>query len=160
MGLLWDDVDLERKTLRIRGELGKTQQERRGRVVPISEHLVEILAGWGCREGWLIETRRTGQSVRIARQREMSRSWVRSGVRKEAWEGQSHHSFRKGFVSGLRRLGADIDAIEYLVGHSAGIRGVYTDVEALSLREAVALIPNIGKAPVVVDLVGAKSAKK
>jgi len=90
----------------------------------------------------------------------MARCWERSGVRKVVWEGQTHHSFRKGFVSGLRRLGADIDAIEYLVGHSAGIRGVYTDVEALPLREAVALIPRIGDTRVVVDIVEPPNTQK
>ncbi len=46
MQLRWDDLDLAEAVLEIRRELGKTQQERRGRRVPISRHLVDELAGW------------------------------------------------------------------------------------------------------------------
>jgi integrase len=56
MKLRWSDVDLERAELTIRGELGKSAAEREGRIVPISPHLVEILSGWGVREGYLVGT--------------------------------------------------------------------------------------------------------
>ncbi|MDP2312851.1 MAG: tyrosine-type recombinase/integrase [Pseudomonadota bacterium] len=46
MGLRWADVDLARGRLTIRGELGKSRQEQRGRIVPISPHLVAILRNW------------------------------------------------------------------------------------------------------------------
>jgi len=36
--------------------------------------------------------------------------------------------------------------VEFLVGHSLGLRGVYTDPDALPLREAVELIPPLGAA--------------
>lgn len=144
MGLLWSDVDLEHAHLTVRGELGKTDAEKSGRIVPLSAHLVEELRRW--REGaagdaWILPSERTGDQSRTARQRDMVASWQRAGVRLEAWTGRSHHAFRKGFVSELRRAGADPDAIEYLVGHSLQLRGVYTDPDALPLREAVALIP-------------------
>jgi len=54
---------------------------------------------------------------------------------------QPHHAYRKGFISELKRAGADPDAVEYLVGHSLGLRGVYTDPDALPLRDAVNRIP-------------------
>jgi hypothetical protein len=47
---------------------------------------------------------------------------------------------------------ADSDAVEFLVGHSLGLRGIYTDPDALQLREAVALIPPLGDAGNVVTL--------
>lgn len=144
MRLRWDDVDLTNARLTVRGELGKTKAEKRGRIVPVSAHLVDLLAGWGRRDGWIVESLRTGPQVRVARQRDMCRAWARAVVREDAWKGQSHHAFRKGFVSGLRRAGADPDAVEYLVGHSLGLKGVYTDPDALALKEAVALIPAVG----------------
>lgn len=52
--LQWDDVHLEAAELVIRGELGKSRRERSGRVVPLCPHLVEILAGWGVRQGYVI----------------------------------------------------------------------------------------------------------
>jgi integrase len=141
MQLLWNDVDLERATLRVRPELGKSQQEQSGRVIPISQHLVSVLASWGRREGPIIpSSRKIGPRHREARARDAQRAWIRAGVREEAFR-QPHHAFRKGLISGLKRAGADADAVEYLVGHSLGLRGVYTDPDALPLREAVALIP-------------------
>jgi integrase len=112
--------------------------------VPLSSHLVGILAGWEPREGYLIPTNRQACRERMARPRDMGRAWERAGVRKAAWDGRPHHAFRKGFVSELRRAGADGDAVEVLVGHSLGLRGVYTDPDALPLREAVGLIPPLG----------------
>jgi len=34
-----------------------------------------------------------------------------------------------------------VDAVEFLVGHSLGLRGVYTDPDALPLRETLPRIP-------------------
>jgi integrase len=152
LGLRWDDVDMDEATLTIRGELGKSRQERRGRIVPLSPHLMSILAGWGKREGYLIPTNRQARRERLARPRDLGRAWDRAGVRKGAWEGRPHHAFRKGFVSELRRAGADPDVVEVLVGHSLGLRGVYTDPDALPMREAVALIPPIQESRVVLRL--------
>lgn len=133
--------DLDRATMRVRPELGKSTQERTGRTVPISQRLVAILAGWGRREGYVVESTRTGARERVARDRDMALAWARAGVRTEAWAGRPHHAFRKGFVSGLKREGADSDAVEMLIGHSLGLRGVYTDPDAIPMRAAVALAP-------------------
>lgn len=144
MGLRWSDVDLERATLSVRGELGKSRQERRGRTVPISAHLVEILRRWERRDESIVEcARQAGPREREARGRDMARAWKRAGVRPLACK-QPHHAFRKGFISELKRAGADDEAVEFLVGHSLGLRGVYTDPDALPLRSAVELIPCIG----------------
>ena len=152
MGLKWDDLDLEQATLRVRGELGKSRQERRGRIIPVSKHLVDIVSGWGRREGFVITTGRRGCRERLARPRDLDRAWARAKVREAAWKGRPHHAFRKGLVSELRRAGADADAVEYLVGHSLGLRGVYTDPDALALRQAVALIPPLTATGAVVSL--------
>lgn len=153
LGLKWGDIDMDRASLTVRGELGKSRQERRGRTIPISRHLVEILSGWGQREGFLILTSRTGIRERLARPRDMERAWKRSGARVAAYTGRPHHAFRKGFVSELRRAGADGDAVEVLVGHSLGLRGVYTDSDALPLRRAVDLIPPLPDAQPVLRMV-------
>lgn len=141
MRLLWSDVDLAAKLLTVRPELGKSDSEKRGRVVPIPSWFAAELGGWGARDGYLIASRRNGVRERQARDRDMGRAWGRAGVRPAAWEGRPHHAFRKGYVSGLKRLGADSEAVEHLVGHSAGLRGVYLDPTALPLLEAVALVP-------------------
>jgi len=151
MGLLWDDVDLKKGVLRIRGELGKTRSERQGRLIPVSRHLIEIMATWGRREGWIVPSKRKkgGERERVARSREMVAAWKRADVSPDIWRGRPHHAFRKGFSSGLKRVGADDEAVEFLLGHSLGLRGVYNDPNALPLREAVDMIPALGVGPEV-----------
>lgn len=138
MRLDWSDLDLERETLTVRPELGKTRAERVGRIVPVSSHLVAHLSGWGRREGWLFAD---GMN-RHAQSTGSTAIWKATGVRPAAWKGHPHHSFRYGFTSGLKRLGADVEAVEYLVGHAIpGVRSRYLDPAAVPLAEAVKLIP-------------------
>jgi integrase len=135
-----DDVDLEAGVLHIRPELGKSRQERRGRYVPLSPHLVAMLRKWPeDNGGWLI----TWPSLdRVANRHAMRSAWTDTGIAPAKWRGRPHHAFRKGFHTGLVAAGAHADAIDHLVGHAAiGVRGVYTDPTALPLKAAVALIP-------------------
>jgi len=152
MELRWDDLDLDDAILHVRPELGKTQQEKMGRWVPVSEHLVEVVSGWGRREGYLVPTRRGlgagHRSPRLARSRDARRAWDRAIEQydvRPAVARLPHHSFRAGFVTGLKRLGADDEAVENLVGHSLGLRGLYTDPDALPMKEAVSLIPPLSE---------------
>lgn len=145
MRLLWSDFDLEAALLTIRPELGKTRQERAGRTVPISPHLVAFLAGLGVREGWVVAPHRT---VRMASCRQIDKVWQATAVPAALWEGHPSHAFRYGFTSGLAQLGADREAVEHLVGHEvAGARSHYLDPRwALRLREAVDLVPAVNPA--------------
>ena len=144
MGLRWRDLDLDRGRLTIRGELGKSRQEQRGRIMPVSPFLLALLKTWEHADEWIVTSNRCKDRERMARARDVERGWERSGVRKEAWDGRPHHAFRKGFVSELKRAGADADAVEFLVGHSLGLRGVYIDPDALPLAAAVERIPALG----------------
>ena len=138
LALRWSDVDMERAELSIRPELGKTRAEQAGRVVPLAPVLVAEMAGWGTREGELIDW----PGTRGPSEHTVQRVWQRARVPEEVWRRRSLHAFRKGFVSGLIGLGASREAVEFLVGHSMGVRGVYTDPSALALRETVALVPD------------------
>lgn len=143
MGLRWSDVrlDLDVPILHVRPELGKSRQERRGRWVPIAPVLVRELRRWERREdGFVVGC---GRQQRVARARDAARAWERGGVDPSVCE-LPHHAFRAGFVSGLTRLGAEVEAVEYLVGHAAGIRDRYVDPDALALVEAVELVPEVG----------------
>lgn len=139
LGIRWDDLDLTARTLELRPELGKTRSERRGRRVPIAPVLADELAGWGVREGPVVDTDTDRDHYTAG----LRRGWARSGVPEDRWSGRSAHAFRKGFVTGLRLAGADRDAVEYLVGHDLGLAGVYTDAAAYRLTEAVALVPAV-----------------
>lgn len=153
MHLRWDDVDLSSATLRIRPGLqgSKSRLERRGRRVPLAPVLVDELATWGRREGWLIwspRQHRDGAENREARARDARRAWDRAGVPHELRE-LPHHAFRAGFKTGLTAAGASGEAIDYLTGHSRGINDRYVDPRALTLVDAVSRVPPFGA---VVDL--------
>lgn len=144
MQLRWEDVDLDNAEITIRGELGKSAQERTGRVIPLSPHLVEAMAGWGQREGYVLAPWRRDRhstSAHIVRcwqeAKAPERIWKEGGGRKR---GQAHHAFRKGFKTGLMRLGADRDVRDYLLGHHRGIDENY--IETLEqARDAVQQLP-------------------
>lgn len=139
MRLRREDLDLERRVLHVRPELGKSTSEQAGRAVPVSDHLVAWARALPAVEGgWLLPwtRRRPRPSMAVA-------AWRRSEVREATWKGRPHHAFRAGFYSGLRRAGAALDVVEFLVGHAPG-RAVqpYLDPDALPLRSAVELIPH------------------
>lgn len=143
--LEWSFFDLDKRLLYFPGELGKSRGERRGRVIPLSPHLVEIMATWGAREGYLIRGPRSARSrANALYYRHVRDAWAESGVRREKWL-RPTHAFRAGLQSGLKALGADDEAVRYLVGHElAGVRSRYIDAVALPLEETVALIPPLG----------------
>ena len=75
------DFDLANTTLRIRGELGKSDQKGRGRIMPVSPCLVEEFEAFGPGEGWVILSGRkaSGPRAREARARDMRCAWKRAG---------------------------------------------------------------------------------
>lgn len=177
--------DLIGDDLRIRPELGKTRQERRGRLIPVSRHLLAAIEEWPRDlDGWLVHIERTtarhaGPPKRRAWNDQTSGAWERAGVRREVWDtqptadgsrrnGHPLHAFRRGVISGLLALGADLPDVQYLVGHQL-VGGVtterYTDPAiARRLRATVDLIPPIravethgiqGGAVIALDLVAA-----
>lgn len=143
MRLRWEDVDLDDSTLTIRPELGKSKQERAGRTVPISHHLVALLRNEPLTPGWIVAPRKRERRIdsRLA-----AECWSRSGVPTKVWKGHPDHAFRYGITTGLDQLGADRDSVERLVGHAVGgARAFYLDTrQASRLRETVDLIPAVG----------------
>lgn len=131
----WEHVQLEAGYLRV--VAGKSAEEKRGRVVPLSKHLVAEMATWGLREGYVFAEAPVYKVARTA----MNRAWVRSGVRERAWKGAPFHCFRDGFLSGLKEAGADVEASKFLVGHSLGLRDRYVGEASLPLKATIALVP-------------------
>ncbi len=144
MRLRWDDIDLAGGEMQIRGELGKSNAERTGRVVPLAPVLIAEMATWGVRQGWLVAPNR---QQRVSPTPAVALAWQTAGVPRRIWgpapgrkKGNPHHGFRKGFKTGLARLGIDGDVRDYLVGHSRGVDRHYIDA-MVGAREAVALVP-------------------
>lgn len=142
MRLEWADLDTAARLLTIRPELGKSRQEQRGRVVPVSPHLIAEAAGWGKREGSLVKPDGGYPQVDT-----LHAIWERTPVPREKWR-QPLHCGRKAFKSELRRLGVAVDTLDFLTGHDRGVNRHYISDEALmaEARAAVALIPAVGQA--------------
>lgn len=134
----WRDVDMATGLLTIRPEIDKM---RTGRVVPLHPLLLDEIATWGKRVGWVVPGRSKG---RVANERGMGAAWKRAGVREGAWRGHPHHAFRRGFKTGLLEAGASADAVDYLQGHALGVRGRYVEGMRLPLAETLAMVPVIG----------------
>ena len=131
------DLDLQRHLLTI--EPGITKNKR-GRVIPVSAHLIEALDAWPRDTTWLIPSPARGRDrTRQPRPREVALAWQDAGVPEPVWRGAPHHAFRKGFKSGLLRAGAPPDAVDHLQGHViSGSRGRYIDpMVAYDLVEVV-----------------------
>ena len=106
--LRWDDVDLQGGRLRVRPELGKSALEKRGRVVPVSSHLIDELATWGRREGALIDSHGRAEHLHLESIRKaVVRAWKRSEIDPSLYQGQTSHAFRKAFTSELVRRGSE-----------------------------------------------------
>jgi integrase len=152
MRLTWNDFDLDAGELYVRPALGKSRQERAGRRIPISAHLVEAMAGWGVREGFVVPC--PGARRKLDHE-SVQYLWKRAGAREAIWNtrveddrrvlGHPTHAFRKGIESGLLQLGANALAVEYLLGHKLpGVLTSYVDPTTLPLRDTIDLVPKIG----------------
>jgi len=141
--LEWRDVDLRNSELLLRPEITKGG---RGRVVPLSKHLVKELRNWP-RPGSLLVpyTGKRKSPWRNALAVDAAACWEAAGVSKAVWRRAPHHAFRRGFKSNMLRVGAPTDAVDYLQGHViAGARGRYIDpLVAFDLEATVALVPRI-----------------
>ena len=115
MRLKWDDFDLDEGTLYIRGELGKSKQERGGRWMYVSPHLIEHLKAWPKNSQWVVDKRLVSRGRptqhngrRMCRNRRIPRNiWERTNVPRMIWK-QPFHCFRKGFNQGLFQMKVDV----------------------------------------------------
>lgn len=139
MQLLWSDVDFEGLRMVIRPELGKSQQERRGRVIPLHPALAAEMAGWGRREGLLV-----GREVRQMQGRTLAMVWARAGFPDVP---QPLHGIRHAVATHLRSTGTPEDIVGAILGHVQTVTGAhYVDPVAMwpMLVSAVSSIPPVG----------------
>jgi integrase len=128
--------------LRVRPELGKSAAERSGREVPASGHLVAWAASLDAAEVWLVPFPRRESDDRD--RRGAAAAWTAAGVRRDCWGRRPHHAFRAGWISSLLSSGAELPAVELLVGHAPVATATsYIDPRALPLRAAVELVPDL-----------------
>jgi len=142
MQLRWELVDLERGRLTILRQMDKSG---RGRTIPISHHLSAEMASWGQRDGYVVSYSGKQERHKAALAKYFNAAWAAAEIRSEVWTGNSTKAFRKGIKSGLLRMQASPDAVDFLQGHQLGVgaRRSYIDAGFLPLEETVALIPKI-----------------
>jgi integrase/recombinase XerC/integrase/recombinase XerD len=140
-------VDFDDEQVRVEGKGAKT------RIVPAGEHALRALEAYAARgRPALAPTRgasngageqepalflsKSGRRLSTSDVRRRLRSWTR---RASLQAGVSPHWLRHSFVTHLLEGGADLRAIQELLGHaSLSTTQVYTEVESVRLRSAYA----------------------
>src|SRR5215218_2665242 len=130
-------IDFDAEQVRVEGKGGKT------RFVPVGEHALRAVAGYleraratldaGAGEPALFLSK-TGRRLSTSDVRRRLRTWARHA----AAQGAVHpHALRHSFATHLLEGGADLRAIQALLGHaSISTTQVYTRVESARLRAA------------------------
>ena len=150
--LQWESVDLGRARLVIPADI--TKGSYGGRTVPMAPVLVDEMAGWGRREGYVValqeddRARFRNEDKRDPRpRRALRKAWQRSIARPEAYRQSPGHAFRRGFLSELTRVGVEREVTEVLEGRGVeGSRARYLDDVARwpAMVAAVGLVPPLG----------------
>ena len=142
VGLDLDSVDFDAETVRVEGKGERT------RLVPVGEHALREL------ERYLLKARPTleaapesalllsksGQRLSTSDVRRRLRGWARAAAPHAPALADAHpHALRHSFATHLLEGGADLRAIQELLGHaSISTTQVYTQVESSRLRSAYA----------------------
>jgi len=130
-------IDFDAEQVRVEGKGGKT------RIVPAGEHALRAVARYLERARGTLDSgagepalflSRTGRRLSTSDVRRRLRTWARNA----AAQGAVHpHALRHSFATHLLEGGADLRAIQALLGHaSISTTQVYTRVESARLRAA------------------------
>jgi site-specific recombinase XerD len=137
-----ESVDFDAETVRVEGKGGKT------RVVPAGEHALRALERYltrarpaldGEHQGALFLSK-SGRRLGTSDVRRRLRTWARAAAAHvPALDGVYPHALRHSFATHLLEGGADLRAIQELLGHATiSTTQVYTRVESARLRSAYA----------------------
>lgn len=132
--LRWHDIDMDARTILVRKAKGGAQ-----RIVAINSTLYADLAAWGPKLSGPIWTCSRGP-LTAAGISEMFRKVIQ---RKLDFEGVTAHDLRHTHGTKLRRMGADLRAIQHALGHArTQTTALYTAVYDDELHEVVELLTN------------------
>ena len=140
-GLKWGDIDLEKRTLRVRRSAYRhdcfvSPKSNKERTVPISTELYRVLAGRENKQGFVFSARRGVHLKNMDCYRNLRRTCKRAGIRRIGW-----HVLRHTFASHLVEAGAHLRAVQELLGHS-NIQTTmrYAHLSPSALSDAVELL--------------------
>jgi integrase/recombinase XerC/integrase/recombinase XerD len=132
-------LDFDAEEVRVEGKGGKT------RIVPVGEAAVRALSRYVERARPALESDRTEAALFLSKSgRRLSTSDVRRRLRvwsrRAALQGGAHpHALRHSFATHLLDGGADLRAIQEMLGHSSiSTTQIYTRVESARLKSAYA----------------------
>ena len=140
--ILWDDVDLRRTQLAVRG---KGYRGERSRIVPLSNHTlnaIERMAGTEHhgRYGPLLRSRRNpGRGIAPATVGELVAQCMKdAGVKRWPGDGRSAHALRHSAATDMVEAGADLRLVQRQLGHTT-IKSteIYTRGAIADLRPCV-----------------------
>jgi integrase/recombinase XerC/integrase/recombinase XerD len=133
-------VDFDSETVRVEGKGGKT------RLVPAGEHALAALERYLARgrpalsvdDADALFLSKSGRRLGTSDIRRRLRTWARLAARRAPALAEAHpHALRHSFATHLLEGGADLRAIQELLGHaSISTTQVYTRVESARLRQA------------------------
>jgi site-specific recombinase XerD len=140
-----ESIDFDAETARVEGKGGKT------RLVPVGEHALAALERYLARGRPALQAQadgrerslflsKTGRRLSTSDVRRRLRTWARHAATRAPALADAHpHALRHSFATHLLEGGADLRAIQELLGHAAiSTTQVYTRVESARLRSAYA----------------------
>lgn len=138
VNLKWSDIDAEEEFIRVRGKGSKE------RLVPISRRALEEINKWNLdrntlkikpgEQDFVFLNRRGAHLTRTMILIMIKRAATDAGIKKTV----SPHTLRHSFATALLKGGADLRAIQEMLGHeSIGTTEIYTHLETSDLRREI-----------------------
>lgn len=140
IALSWDDIDLPKSELTVRQAFAKgvlgSPKNNRTRQIPMIGAVREILRNKKRKAGFVLSGATSGPLKQIASLKKLHRICRKAGLREIGW-----HCLRHTFASRLAQAGANLIAIQNLLGHS-DIRTTmrYAHINDAVLRETIDIL--------------------
>jgi len=140
IALTWDDIDFEKRALTVRQAFSKgvlgSPKSNKTRLVPMTMSVYETLDRMKLRRGFIFPQPNGEHMSHGSCNHHIHRICKMAGLRKIGW-----HCLRHTFASHLAQRGANLVAIQGLLGHSE-IRTTmrYAHISAAELRGAISIL--------------------
>lgn len=114
-GLVWSDVDFERRTIRLRGEEAKSGKQN---YIPMNDAVFDVLSDWRKRHSRVGANDLVFASPKTGKRFDNCNSSWESLMRSAQIENFRWHDMRHDFASRLVMSGVDLNTVRELLGHA------------------------------------------